>query len=143
MTKHIVVEIDDVIADTTSRQSLLNESFDAYHAACASDKPRVDTVEVLRALSSHGHEILAVTGRPARFDKPTLEWLNRYSVPVDEVLMRPDTDYRSEVDVKAALLENYFGSLDAARERVLVGFESKDRTIEGLRDLGFTIWGLR
>lgn len=142
MKNTIVIDLDGVVCDTTARQPLLDESWDAFHSALASDPPIETTRAVLQGLSDAGYEILVATGRPARYDRQTIDWLTKHSFPVDEVLMRPDTDYRSEADVKIGLLTDYFGSLEEAKANVLVGFETKDKTVEALRNAGFQIWSL-
>ena len=139
----IVVELDGVIADTSARQELMKEDWNTYHDACDTDIPNEPFIQILNSLSNFGYEILVVTGRPARFDKKTIDWLNKHKIEVSEVLMRPEMDYRDEVSVKLDLLADYFGSLEEAKASVVVGFEARDRTIEGLRAHDFEIWGLR
>lgn len=145
MTKTtIVVELDGVLADNSARADLMSVDWDTWHRACDTDKPNDALIQVLRSLSeTGGYEVLIVTGRPARFDKITIDWLNRYNVPADEILMRPEMDYRDEVSVKLDLLAEYFGSLETALENVVVGFEAKDKIIDGLRLAGFEVWSLR
>lgn len=143
MKNTIVIDLDGICCDTTARQHLLDESWDAYQGALLSDTPIETTRAVLQGLSDANYEILVVTGRPARFDRQTIDWLTKNGFPVDEVLMRPDTDYRSESEVKIALLTDYFGSLEEARANVLVGFEVKDKVIEEMRNAGFEVWSLR
>jgi len=142
MKRHIVIDIDGVISDASARQPFLDESWEAYHAALAQDPPIEPTLSVIKGLSAAGYEILVCTGRPARYDRQTLSWLNKYEVPATELLMRGENDYRSEAEVKIGLLTDYFGSLEAAQENVLVGFEVKDKTVEALRNNGFQIWSL-
>lgn len=138
----VVIDLDGVISNASARQPLLDEDWAAYHAALSQDPPIEPTLSVIKGLSNAGYDILVCTGRPARYDKPTLEWLNKYEVPAVELLMRPDNDYRSEAEVKVALLTDYFGSLEEAKANVLVGFETKDKTVEALRNAGFQIWSL-
>lgn len=144
MTKNtIVIDLDGICGNTEARHHLLDEDWATYHAALSTDTPIETTRAVLQGLSDANYEILVVTGRPARYDRQTIDWLTKHSFPVDEVLMRGDNDYRSEAEVKIGLLTDYFGSLEEARANVLVGFEAKDKVIEEMRNSGFEIWSLR
>lgn len=143
MKNTIVIDLDGICGNTEARQHLLDEDWATYHAALSNDTPIETTRAVLQGLSDANYEILVVTGRPARYDRQTIEWLTKHGFPVDEVLMRPDTDFRSESDIKIGLLSDYFGSLDEARANVLVGFEVKDKVIEEMRNAGFDIWQLK
>jgi len=139
----IVVDLDGIICDTTARNHLLDVDWHTYHDALTSDTPYEATVSILQGLSEIGYEILVVTGRPARYDSQTIAWLTRNHVPVDEVLMRPENDYRNEVEVKIDLLAGFFGSLEEAQRNVLVGLETREKVIEGMRNSGFEIWSVR
>lgn len=143
MKNTIAVDLDGCICNTSARQHLLDESFEAYHSALDTDTPNEVTKAILRGLSDANYEIIVCTGRPAKFDLRTMAWLNKYGVEIDEILMRADNDWRSDAEVKISLLKDYFGSEEAAKESVLVYFETKDKTIETLRNNGWEVWQIQ
>lgn len=141
--KSIIVEIDNVLADTSARNHLLDVGWSDYHAALGTDTPNEPVVETLRAMSEAGHEVLIVTGRPARYDLETFKWLTKHDIPSDEILARSDSDYRSEIEVKLDLIDDYFGSREVALQSVLVAFDQKEKVVEEFRNAGFTTWQMR
>lgn len=143
MKNVIAVDLDGVICNTSARQHLLDESWEAYNSALASDTLNETTNAILRGLSDSGYEILVVSGRPAKWDKASIDWLNKHGVEVDEVLLRESHDYRPEHEVKIDLMSRYFGSVELAKASVLVYFEKKDKTIEALRNEGWDVWQIQ
>jgi uncharacterized HAD superfamily protein len=49
--------------------------------------PIPGAVEVLRQWSAHGYEIAIVTGRPPDTYEPSVQWLKKYGVPNDSILI--------------------------------------------------------
>lgn len=75
------------------------------HQSYSDVKPIPDAVEKLQELNRQGHEIIIMTARHmktclgdsskvvARVGKITLDWLNKYKVPYDEIHFgKPNTD---------------------------------------------------
>lgn len=61
--------------------------------------------ELILAMRARGHAIILLTGRPDNYRALTEEWLRRYQVPYDLLLMRAHGDYRSDEQVKWELYE--------------------------------------
>jgi hypothetical protein len=92
----IVIDIDDTLADTTWREGLIKEEgWDAFHAAGANDKPIRAMQTLIDALcdTSIITEIVALTARPEKWRKQTMDWLVKHNIYVDELIMRPDNDF--------------------------------------------------
>lgn len=140
MKNFIVIELDNVICNTTARQHLLNEGWSDYHSALETDTPNEAIVQILKSLDFQGYEILVVSGRPAKYDLQTLKWLSTYEVPVDEILLREDWDFRSEIDVKLDLLDSFFGSRQEVLDNVIVAFNNNEKVIEAFRSAGIETW---
>lgn len=141
---HIFIDLDGTICDTAHRAHLmLAGEFEAYHEALIRDLPFKKMAIALEYLEKH-FTLIGITGRPKRFEKLTNQWFqNNRLVYLDEVLMRPDGNFESEPIVKVKLIEEYFGGLDEALWNTLLILDDKDKDVEHLRGVGFTVWQTR
>ena len=56
------------------------------------DLPITPIVNILRNCKSEDTDIVVVTARDEYHDQQTLDWLKRYDIPCDNLLMRPSDD---------------------------------------------------
>lgn len=102
----VTCDIDSTIADTSIRADKMINKFnrhltdwEAYALACESDTP-TDTVELVRLLSQN-YIIVLVSARPKSSQKVTMEWLEKYDIPYDYLVL--DEGYHdSIIDYKVA-----------------------------------------
>lgn len=106
---NILVDIDHVLSNAFWRDAMIggDGGWDAYHAANKDDAPIADVVDMINGLSAK-YNIIALTARPGKWRKQTMEWLLRHSVLIDEILLRPDDDYRPAPALKMALATERF-----------------------------------
>jgi hypothetical protein len=134
----IVVDLDNTVTDSRWRESMIGEAgWDAYHGASAADPPVEPVIELIKMFYNAGYQIIAVTGRTARHETITTQWLIRYEVPVGKILMRPDDDYRPASIMKGVLLEAELGE-DWA-EQVLLALEDNESIAEMFTTAGVTV----
>ncbi|MFE9095819.1 hypothetical protein [Streptomyces sp. NPDC007264] len=91
-----VFDLDNTLADTAHRQRFLRvrpRDWDAFFAAAPQDPPLADGV-ALALENAEEHEVVYLTGRPARCRRDTLDWLAAHGLPEGRVYMRPDHDRR-------------------------------------------------
>jgi len=147
-----VVDLDGTIADQTHRVGyVLNKQWDEYHSQSKYDLPFPEIVEFLKRFNQsvpHGFasrlEFICLTGRNAKFRAQTLEWLRRYEIEPDELLMRPDGDFTPDHKLKPTMLANYLEvNLDHLKEEVLFVMEDRERVVEAWRNLGVPCWQVR
>lgn len=137
MTRHFVLtDIDHCITDAYWRDHLIGE-WDEYHAQSVHDKPAEDTVSLLKALSKD-HDIIGLTARPERWYEITMRWMVQHDVPLDDVVMRGNDDYRSSPVLKTERAIGYFGSLEAMQNQVALVIDDRDDVISAFRELGLT-----
>lgn len=147
--KFIIVDLDGTLCDCSGRVHLAQAGlWDEFNAACGDDKPIASTVGVLKILTNANYDfvpvMIALTGRSAKFRLETERWITTHAPGlIDEVLMRPEHDYRPDGEVKIGLLEELFGSKEAVLESVLVVLDDRDRVVQALRDYGLTVWQVR
>ena len=92
----VVFDLDGVLSDAAARQHYLKgprPDWEAFFSASAED-PLIDEVATLLGLLSKELAIVLLTARPARTGALTVDWLTRYELRWDLLVMRRDDDYR-------------------------------------------------
>lgn len=130
----VIVDIDHTISDARWRDDLIG-NWDEYYLAGDEDKPIKEMIHLLQSLELAGHTLIGLTGRPEKWRQLTVSWLFRHGVPFDEVLMRPDDDFRKSPDLKIALLTEW---LDNSETDVLLIDDREDITSRISAELNIT-----
>jgi phosphoglycolate phosphatase-like HAD superfamily hydrolase len=118
-----VFDIDGVVADVRHRLHLLErrpKDWPAFFAAAADD-PGLDQGinRVLAAVATH--ELVWLTGRPNSLRAVTRRWLADHGLPVTELIMRSQRDFRPAPVLKLAELNK----LRARQVELFVDDDSK------------------
>jgi hypothetical protein len=110
MKKIILTDLDHTVSDSFWRDPMIGTvKWDEYHRASADDLPIEDVCQLLRTLDAADWLIVGVTARPAKWRKLSMDWMIRHAVPMHELLMRTDEDYRPAPPMKIALARERFG----------------------------------
>jgi phosphoserine phosphatase len=134
----ILFDVDHTLSASWRRDYMLgNASWDEYHAESARDAPAEDTVRLLQTLALSATAV-GITGRTEKFRELTVKWCVEHAVPLDELLMRPNDDFRDNATVKRNLLERAYGA-DWC-ERIICFFEDSDETVAAFREAGVTVF---
>lgn len=151
--KTIVIDLDGTLCDSAHRDHhARNGDWDQFHAGCSEDLPHEDVLWLLRALSSlmdeEEVELVGCTGRNEAWRGATERWLIKHGVPLDDLIMRPDHDFRSDHELKMAMLQEWHLSTEPEQkrtihERVAFVLEDRDKVVEAWRDAGFSCWQVR
>jgi hypothetical protein len=91
-----VFDIDGVVADVRHRLHYLAGRFkdwDGFFDSADEDPPLATGLALVEDLAG-AHEIVWLTGRPEWLRELTTKWLGDHGLPVDELHMRPDHDWR-------------------------------------------------
>ena len=99
----LVTDMDGTVSLADHRQHFLDKQprdWDGFHAASVDDPPNWPVIEMLRSLHHAGHHVEIWTGRVEAMRMQTVEWLARYDVPYQALMMRPNGDYSSGTDMK-------------------------------------------
>ncbi|MDP8936202.1 MAG: hypothetical protein M3O23_00345, partial [Actinomycetota bacterium] len=87
----MVVDIDGVLSNADTRQHFLDDkrrrNWRAFFDACGEDT-LIEEVGRLLQLLDPGLVVVLLTGRPLRVQPLTMEWLERYGVRWDLLIMR-------------------------------------------------------
>jgi hypothetical protein len=135
---YILCDIDHTISNAFPRDNLIGGEggWDAYHSASEADEPIDEMVRMINALQEQGFVIVAITARPEKWRQLTLSWLVRHNVRIDELLMRPEAEFRPAPEIKVDLAKKRFGEeLNALVAFVL---DDRDDVCAAFRTLGIT-----
>jgi HAD superfamily, subfamily IIIB (Acid phosphatase) len=102
-----VVDIDGVLADVRHRLHHVTggrRDWDRFFAAAGDDPAHPEGLAVVATLAAD-HDVVFVTGRPARLRAVTEGWLVDHGLAGHELLMRADDDRRSAARFKLQAIE--------------------------------------
>ena len=103
-----VIDLDGVVADVRHRLHHVSgkrRDWDAFFDGISDDPVLPEGRAVVDRLAAD-HEIVYLTGRPARTRDATDEWLARHGLPHGQVIMRPECDRRPARLLKPRLLRS-------------------------------------
>lgn len=98
----VVFDIDGVLSDASGRQHHLKglrRDWDAFFAECGED-PLVPEAAALLSVLDPSLAVVLLSARPLRVREQTLDWLARYELRFDLLVLRPGGD-----DVAAAVFK--------------------------------------
>ena len=130
----VVVDIDGVLSDASSRQHYLEyprRDWRAFFDACGED-PVIEEVHRLLELLDRDLQIVLLTARPHRVHHLTEAWLRRYGIRFDLLIMRSWGDYELARDFK----ESTVWELRAAGFELVLAFEDDRRNVAMFRHEG-------
>jgi phosphoglycolate phosphatase-like HAD superfamily hydrolase len=137
----LLVDIDHTMSDARWRDPVLLErpvDWDRYHTLSIQDKPIKGVVALVNSLGIAGWYVIALTARPSRWRKITLEWMGAVGVRVDEILMRDDDDFRSSPELKHELLKNYT-THNVDPDNVVMIIDDREDVALFFKALGYTV----
>jgi predicted kinase len=130
LPKAIIVDIDGTIA-------LMKDRGPFEWKKVGNDlvnKPVVDFVEnfAYQDRDSGSCEIILVSGRDSSCREETTDWLLVNNILYDSLFMRPEGDYRKDVEIKKEIYENHIKD----EYNVVAVFDDRNQTVKGWRELG-------
>ncbi|WP_394941178.1 hypothetical protein [Psychromicrobium sp. YIM B11713] len=105
----VIVDVDGTLCDVSGiRHYLLNDpkrrNFEKFHKASALCPPIPDTLNWVHEHLAAGKVVFVVTARKRRWEYLTRQWLRKWEISYDFLLMRADADDRRDDLVKADIL---------------------------------------
>lgn len=140
MKNIVIVDIDGTLSDASERAekylSTEPKDWDKFYAACGSDKPIQEIVDLVCALSDH-YGIVFCTGRRRSTNEATRQWLhdNLKTFKALPILYRNDGDTRHDTTVKPELLDEYLKQHPDYRVAFIL--EDRNSMVAKWRELGF------
>lgn len=129
----LLLDLDGTLSDDRPRKHLFEAgAWDKYHDGLMGDAPHEPILALVLALVDKAMIIIS-TARPELYRMEALDWLAKYKIHPDELLMRGNTDYRSGHAVKIDAATQFFsGSLP---ENLLV-IDDRSSVVEAWRMKG-------
>jgi hypothetical protein len=141
---HIICDLDGTLSNSNHRSHLAQQGlWDEFHSAGKDDAVNESVAWLLDNSSRFGNAIVVVlTGRNERYRNATNDWFLRHRLMnvIDILIMRPDNDFSSDIDLKPNRLFDFFITKEIALKKVMVILEDRDKMVARWRDLGFDCW---
>lgn len=129
MTLALAVALEGVLSDASHRQELRNESFEIYQAAVAEDAPNQKLINFLKLW---GDDIIVYSTTPENLRPAITQWLLKYEIEVEQLLLKKKSDFRPDHEVKFEMIK----SLDSCCEFVI---ENSIKVADLLRAEGYLV----
>lgn len=91
----VIIDIDNTLCISNERFALAlkpngKTDWDIAHRVdlIEKDKPNYPMIDLAKKYKKDGFEVIVLTGRPESVEKVTKEWLEKYSVEYDQLIMR-------------------------------------------------------
>lgn len=138
MSDYVIFDIDGTISDAAHRvHHAQMKDWDTFQSLAHEDPVIVKMADLMRVLSMSANIIL-LTGRNEKYRHITKQWLKDASLDYayEELIMRPDGDFRQDFEMKLAMLEERFGGKDGVLKNVWFAIDDRDSVVEGFRNYG-------
>lgn len=107
--KAVIFDIDGTISDCSNRRHFIEtnpKDWKNFHYNAPYDTPHENIVELMRMIRNNkGIHIILCTGRYNTMRTETKDWLKKYDIPYDFLLMRPENDSRDDTIIKKEMLD--------------------------------------
>ncbi len=160
MIKFVVVDMDHTLADSEWRDHMIAhipdgggkrpEDFIEYNKLSSQDRPCEDVCWLVRMLKADLRtHMIVVTARPEMNEGITRQWLDKYEVPFDKLIMRPDEEFCPSPLFKTAAVIEYIKKVSPVeeghpvRDHVTLVLDDRPDVIEAFSALGATTLQVR
>ena len=138
-----IFDIDGTVADLTHRLHFIQKDspdWEGFHDLVREDSPIEPVIKTCASLAVT-NDIWFFTGRMERTRSDTTRWLMRNVLNTNIVLeMRPNGDFRSDVDIKQEMLDNM---LTIDRDRLVAVFDDRERIVKMWRENGIQCYQVK
>ena len=138
--KWIIFDLDGTLADIEDRRQLCtkengkmdwNKFFDPDNIKL--DKPNIPVIMMAQALTAFGYKIAIFSGRSARTEDATKDWLHEQDIKFDILKMRPERNFRPDEQLKL----EWLNGMDW-KDNVEAVFDDRDKVVNMWREIGLT-----
>lgn len=131
----ILIDLDGTLANIDERREtfIRDNNWDLFYSKISEDKLNNWCLEIIYKFKDD-YKIVLMSGRRSYYRKETDEWLKKFSVFHDLLLLREENDYRPDDVVK---LEIYESKVKEVFE-VLFVVDDRDSVVKMWRKIGLT-----
>jgi hypothetical protein len=120
---YVLVDIDGTLAIRNGRDPFDWEKL-------SSDLPNQPVIAVVRGLSLLGYEIVFVSGRHEKLRRQTADWISSNVAVKGRIILRSNSDFRSDEIVKEELIRENFTDLDS----IFLVIDDRQRVVDMWRE---------
>ncbi len=136
--KTILFDIDGTLANIEHRRGHVAKDkpdWKSFNAEMGGDTPNAPIVALYKSIwDTDSYELILVTGRNERSRSLTEQWLAWNEIPFDQMLMRPDNDFRADHIIKEEILNR----LLAAGKAIEFVVDDRQQVVDMWRRNGIT-----
>ena len=142
--KCIIVDIDGTLSNADHRKYLVEKApkdWDKFYEKMVEDMPNEWCTSILSWLNAAKATfttvtpvVIIMTGRPDNYREATINWLKKYHIKYEMLMMREETDNREDFEVK---LEQYRQFVKPKYD-VLFVLEDRQQVVDAWRAEGLT-----
>lgn len=134
----VIFDIDGTLANNEHRQHFLDsKDWNGFFEAMDKDEPIDSVCRLAQSMSFAPVILMFCTGRPEKYRQITLDWLkNRAEIFLlnENLMMRPDGDYRPDHEVKKEMLDK----LRAEGHNIWFVVDDRNSVVDMWRNNGVT-----
>lgn len=108
--------------------------YDAFNASLALDVPNGNVARMANIINNAGYRIFVLSGRSSKYIGETRQWLHKWGIPFDKLMMREEGNKESDVTLKKRFLED----IRKNGYEVIGVFDDRDKVVEMWRAEGLT-----
>ncbi len=128
----VIIDIDNTLCNSNPRFQLATKpngkiDWDIAHtpAYIIADKPFNPMIDLVKRYKKSGVEVILLTGRPESVREVTKEWLEKYDIKYDQLIMRSWEDNFLKAPIyKKKMYEKYIQS------NVICAYDDDERIID-------------
>jgi phosphoglycolate phosphatase-like HAD superfamily hydrolase len=131
-----IFDLDGTLADIKHRRHFVEngkKDWDAFFKACVDDKPNYPIIKICRGLRFAGFKVLIVSGRNESVRRQTEQWLQKYLIKYEGLIMRPEKDYTPDCELKLRWLNERL-----PKKHIIAVFDDRKRVVDMWRKQGYT-----
>ncbi len=123
----IICDLDGTLAHLNGRSP-----YDA--SGCLDDGLNEPIAHIVRTYAGTGVAVILMTGREARYRRPTEQWQIKHGIPYAALHMRRTKDFRKDAIIKTELFDAHI----RGKFEVLFLLDDRNQVVEMWRTLGLT-----
>lgn len=135
-----IFDLDGTLSDGRHRLHLLpakedahkTHAWDAFNLAAGDDTPILDNIRLMNELYQFGKKIIILTGRSDVAKSITEKWLWEHGCNYNQLIMRPATDHRRDIEFKEDVLTQI------GLHKIVACFDDLEHVAKHIRKLGIT-----
>ena len=143
--KTVIFDLDGTLANITSRRKLSTKpngkfNWDVFLDPkwISLDDPNTPVIDMAKMLHSQGFKIWIFSGRSGKTMNATMDWLLKWDIPFDKLLMRP-TDKHHHFMKDSDLKQHWLDTL-VDKDDVFAVFDDRNQVVDMWRDNGLTVF---